>query len=647
MLPPFKKLSTQITGILLIFFLVALGAIGMTLALSWQLEGGSAAINDAGSERMRAYRLSHLMSLGLEAGADRLRIDAALREEIALFDKLLADIGQGDPARPLAPPRSAEVKRRLDALRNDWQRRMLPLIQDYLAGEGAEPRRAALLRYRAEVEGFVAGINDLVLAMEQNYAYGTNLLRTYQLVLVLLAVCGTGLLIRFFFRLVIRPVGVLHDGLRRMAGDDLGVRLPADRKDEFGMLARGFNRMAEHLQEVHSTLEERVATKTRSLAERNDELGLLYETTAFLNDPAPLEPLCEGFIGRVVAATRADAGAVRLYSPGTEELIMTSHLGLSEQFVAKETALRCGDCLCSDVMHGGDAVAFEVARPPAPLRLNSCVREGFGTASVFTITHNKRRLGIFNLYFNAPRPLGEREKIMLETLGQHLGAAVENLRLRSREREMAVSEERNLLAQELHDSIAQGLAFINIQAQLLEDSLRRNDVPEAGATLDSLKEGIQESYDHVRELLVHFRTRMQEIELEAAIADTLSKFESQTGIATAFEKSGSSLPMPAEEQIQVVHIVQESLSNIRKHARATRVAVKVERSMQGVSIQVEDDGVGFDPQSSPALHSDRHVGLKIMNERARRVGGQCEIESATGKGTRVSLWLPRQKMEVA
>ena len=100
MLPPFKKLSTQITGILLIFFLVALGAIGMTLALSWQLEGGSAAINDAGSERMRAYRLSHLMSLGLEAGADRLRIDATLREEIALFDKLLADIGQGDPARP-------------------------------------------------------------------------------------------------------------------------------------------------------------------------------------------------------------------------------------------------------------------------------------------------------------------------------------------------------------------------------------------------------------------------------------------------------------------------------------------------------------------------------------------------------------------
>ena len=94
MLSRFKKLSTQIIGMLLIFFVVALGAIGMTLALSWQLEGGSAAINDAGSERMRSYRFSHLMALGLEPGADRVRVDAALAEEITLFEKLLADIGR-------------------------------------------------------------------------------------------------------------------------------------------------------------------------------------------------------------------------------------------------------------------------------------------------------------------------------------------------------------------------------------------------------------------------------------------------------------------------------------------------------------------------------------------------------------------------
>lgn len=647
MLSRFKKLSTQIIGMLLIFFVVALGAIGMTLALSWQLEGGSAAINDAGSERMRSYRFSHLMALGLEPGADRVRVDAALAEEITLFEKLLADIGRGDPARPLAPPRTAEVKRRIGHLHQVWESRMRPVLRTYLeSGEDAQ-RRAALVRYRDEVEGFVSGINDLVLAMERDYAYGTNLLRTYQIVLVLLAVAGTVLLIRFFLRLVIRPVRILHDGLRRMAGDDLGVRVPAEQQDEFGMLARGFNRMAEHLQTVYATLEERVAIKTRNLAERNDELGLLYETTAFLNEPTPLDGLCDGFLRRILAATRADAGAVRLYSPGTEELIMTSHVGLSETFVANETALRCGDCLCSDVMHGAEPIAFQPAHPPAPLRLNSCLREGFATASVFTITHNKRRLGVFNLYFKTPQELGERHKIMLETLGQHLGAAIENLRLRSREREMAVSEERNLLAQELHDSIAQGLAFLNIQVQLLDDSLKRHDVGEAEATVESLREGIRESYDHVRELLVHFRTRVGQSELESALVDTLAKFESQTGIATTFEKLGSGLPMPPEEQIQVIHIIQESLSNIRKHVRASQVLVRVERSLAGVAIRVEDNGVGFDPAGISSPHAERHVGLKIMKERAHRVGGRCQVDSQAGQGTQVSLWLPRQKMEVA
>jgi two-component system nitrate/nitrite sensor histidine kinase NarX len=129
MLSRFKKLSTQIIGMLLIFFVVALGAIGMTLALSWQLEGGSAAINDAGSERMRSYRFSHLMALGLEPGADRVRVDAALAEEITLFEKLLADIGRGDPARPLAPPRTAEVKRRIGHLHQVWESRMRPVLR--------------------------------------------------------------------------------------------------------------------------------------------------------------------------------------------------------------------------------------------------------------------------------------------------------------------------------------------------------------------------------------------------------------------------------------------------------------------------------------------------------------------------------------
>jgi two-component system nitrate/nitrite sensor histidine kinase NarX len=279
--------------------------------------------------------------------------------------------------------------------------------------------------------------------------------------------------------------------------------------------------------------------------------------------------------------------------------------------------------------------------------LRNCIREGFATASAFNVRYNRQQVGVFNLYFRERRAVSEQERDLLETLGQHLGVAVENQRLRSRERELAVSEERNLLAQELHDSIAQGLAFLNIQAQLLDDSLKRGRSEEALETVSQLREGVQESYDDVRELLVHFRTRMHQADLDSALRETLEKFEGQTGIATGIVTRGGGLPLDPAEETQVMHIVQESLSNIRKHAQAGRVQVTVERSLAGFAVTVEDDGRGFDPATDPHLQSDRHVGLKIMRERAHRIGAVLEIMSEPGKGTCVRLAVPGRLAEVA
>jgi len=462
-----------------------------------------------------------------------------------------------------------------------------------------------------------------------------------------MAALGTAVLIWFFMQQVIRPVSELHAGIRRMGKNDLGVRVPVESDDEFGGLAKGFNEMAEHLQAAYGTLEERVAAKTRSLGERNRELGILYEITAVLSEPVPIEALCHGFLSRIRAALGADAGAVRLYAAGTEKLYLMNHEGLSAEFVARESEMNCGDCLCGDVIDTGMPVAFDTVNPPPGMKLRTCIREGFATATAFTVQYDRQRIGVFNLYFRQAHPISAQEVNLLETLGRHLGVAIENQRLRSREKELAVSEERNLLAQELHDSIAQGLAFLNIQAQLLQDSLNKQDVEEATGTVAELRAGIQESYDKVRELLVHFRIRMHQTDLDSAIAASLAKLEDQTGVAVRFERSGSGLPLLPENQIQVMHIVQECLSNIRKHARASTVKVVVRRGREGMQIEVADDGVGFDPETDPAVMSGHHVGLKIINQRAHRVGGQCQVKSAAGQGTRVSLWLPRRQREAA
>jgi two-component system nitrate/nitrite sensor histidine kinase NarX len=638
------KLSRKIVGMLVVFFAVATVAIGLTLLISWQLEGVAAAINDAGSQRMRSYRIGHLMARGLEVRAQEVQIGSALSEERERFERVLRDLQQGDPARPLAQPRNREVQARLSEVGQVWQASIRPLVDNYLTSGRAERERITD-RFDRELEGFVSSINELVLAMERSYAFDTNLLRSVQAVLVLFAILGTFVLIRYFDRLVIRPVGILHAGMQRMTGNDLSVRVPVASDDELGALAGGFNQMAEHLESVHGTLEHRVEAETSRLAQRNRELGILYGMTTFLTEPAPLEALCEGFLYRIKTTLGADAGAVRLYLPQTEKLYLMTHDGLSEEFIANEGQINCGDCLCGDVFQTSRPAAFATANPPEGMRLRTCIREGFATATAFSILCDKQRIGVYNLYFRRPQALSEQEVHLLETLGHHLGVAIENQRLKSREKELAVSEERNLLAQELHDSIAQGLAFLNIQVQLLQDSLRKGRTDEAMQTAGQLREGVQESYDDVRELLVHFRTRVHQSDLDSAINAALEKFEGQTGIKTAFDRRGAMVPMAPTDEIQIMHIVQESLSNIRKHAKASQVRVVVDQDMACSRITIQDDGVGFDPQTDPNCLSDRHVGLKIMRERAHRIGAECQVASQPGAGACVTLSLPKENRE--
>ncbi|PKO31226.1 MAG: histidine kinase [Betaproteobacteria bacterium HGW-Betaproteobacteria-7] len=632
------KLSRKIVGTLIVFLLVLTGSISLTLLISWQLEGVAAAINDAGSQRMRTYHLALLMTrTATSAEPAALELVAG---ETRVFDQVLLHLERGDPVRPLASPRDAESRQLLLRVGQTWQQELRPLVEAFLAATPAE-RPAILARFDAELESFVGNINELVMAMERAYAEDTELLRTVQGLLLMFAVIGTVLVIRFLIRLVIRPVNVLTAGMQRMTGNDLGVRLPETSDDELGGLARGFNQMAGHLQSVYATLEERVDAKTRSLEQRNRELGILYEATSLLTEPVQLESLCQSFLDHIKSALGADAGAVRLYMPESQKLYLVTHEGLSDAFLERENVLNCGECLCGEVIQSGMPAVFDTVNPPRGMKLGSCIREGFATATAFSIVHGKQRLGVYNLYFRETHPLSAQERHLLETLGQHLGVAIENQRLKSREMELAVSEERNLLAQELHDSIAQGLAFLNIQVQLLQDSLRKGRQEEALQTAEQLREGVQESYDDVRELLVHFRSRMLQADLDSAITSALEKFEGQTGIATRFDQIGHGAPLNPADEIQIMHIIQEALSNIRKHARASNVQVTLRRNTAGADIEVRDDGIGFDTENEPNVQSDRHVGLQIMRERAHRVGAECRIVSSIGEGSRVLLSLPK------
>jgi len=635
---PSRRLSDKLAIIAVSFMLVALGAVGITLYVAWQLEGGAAAVNAMGSQRMRSYHIAMLVAERAARPADEADLAAAARAEVTSFEQTLAELAKGDPARPMIMPRTMLIQERFSALRTRWRDQVRPAIETLLTAPESQAAAQMLPRYRAATEEFVGQIDALVLAMEQEISSKTALLRLLQFGLIALSVAGTVALIYLMFLLIVRPVTRLEDGMQRMAAGDFDVRLPVETSDEFGALATGFNRMAGHLADLYRTLERRVADKTRSLADKNEELATLYEVAAVLAEPGSTEELCREFLRKLGARLGAHAGAVRLIQPDTGSMHLLVHEALPADFVAAERCLERGQCLCGEAaqrQRGGVYSLEQHVRGEEGFR---CARLGFTVLGVFPIRFGSQQLGVFNLYFRRPREFTPAQRQMLDTIGQHLGIALESQRLAAREKEMAISEERNLIAQELHDSIAQSLAFLNMQAQMLEDSIAHGQVERARAELGRIREGIQASYDDVRELLVHFRTRLTQLDIESAIASSLERFEGQTGIRTTFVQSGAAMPLSPEIQIQVLHIIQECLSNTRKHAGATSLRVDMQRG-SGYLFRVSDDGRGFDPAQ---ITSDMHVGLRIMRERAHRIGGKLSLRSRPGAGTEVTLELPRE-----
>jgi len=633
------KLSSKLVGVQVFFLAVALASIGLSLFVSWRLEGNAAAINDAGSLRMRTYHLAFLASEVVRVPTDAQALTSVVTGEIDAFDRIVETLRRGDPARPLFVPPADTIAARLDLLGREWEE-LEPAFRRVASG-------APLGVERGRIDAFVTTVDRLVQAIERDSAETARLLRAIQVALVALAVAGTVALIALSFLIVIRPVRRLEEGLQRMAQGRFEARLPVESHDEFGSLSEGFNRMAERLEQSYRTLEARVTEKTRSLAEQNARLGTLYDMTAYLNSSSSIEELARGFLRRLISTTGAAGGLVRLVSRDGDTLHRFVEQGLGQAFLERETCIARNECACGDaVTHGVPVIhVLRGQRVPFPVSLPHCREAGFGTVAAFAIGAHRQALGVYNLFFTDVREIPAETRHMLESLGQHLGNAIENVRLASREREVAIVEERNLLAQELHDSIAQALAFLNLQVQLLRRSLSAGRTAEVSETLEAIQSGVQESYADVRELLTHFRTRASEGDIEHGLRSLLARFERQAGVPTALSIDGNALQLAPDDQLQVMHILQEALSNVRKHAHAKRVDVEVHRGPDYVFV-VRDDGRGFDPARPPA-DGDAHVGLRIMRERAEKIGASVAVVSRPGRGTEIALRVPMLQKEAA
>ena len=601
------------------FLLMAMGLIAALVWMSWQLDGGAAAVNEAGRMRMQAYR----MVLSVSTGDTQ-----ALPQQIVEFERSLQLLRHGDPERPLFVPWDDAVGQRFATVEHDWAH--------FRSRFATSPSPAAAPSLGTDAATFASHIDAFAASIEAHLSRSTSLMHLMQVTMLALAVVGAAVLVYTGYWFVLEPMGLLKQAIGRIQGGDLGARVASGTTDEFDTLATGFNSMAEQLQSMYRSLESRVQEKTAQLDEKRERLESLYEVTTLVAQATTLDTLAPGFTKSIARIARADGVALRWSDETNRRYLMLASHGLPQAMLDAEHCLTAGDCHCGSPSAPPGARVIAI-RTMEPARMRHCAQAGFETVVSVPIRSHDRLMGEVDLFFHAQIDISDAERSLFEALTAHLAGAMENLRLNALDMEAAVSQERSFLARELHDSIAQSLAFLKIQVQLMRDALASGDADQVQHVLGEIDVGVRESYGDVRELLMHFRTRANAEDIEPALLTTLRKFEHQTGLKATLQMAGQGLPLAPDLQVQVLHIVQEALSNVRKHARAGRVWLDVQQQPQW-RLEVRDDGLGFSNEGGS--HDETHVGLRIMAERAERLGARLEVLSTPGRGTSVVLTLP-------
>jgi signal transduction histidine kinase len=215
--------------------------------------------------------------------------------------------------------------------------------------------------------------------------------------------------------------------------------------------------------------------------------------------------------------------------------------------------------------------------------------------------------------------------------------ALEHTIMAARLQSIATLEERSRIAREMHDSLAQLLGFLNLELQTLEQWIKQEDYSRAMDEILAARQKVREAQEDVTENIISLRTTLaSEGGFIPALRAYTKEFSQHTGLAVELLAEGSDiLPLSPLAEAQLVRIVQEALANVRKHAKAEKVKIRLAPRNGVLNVRINDDGVGF--RIKPRRG---HFGLQTMRERAEVVGGGLTISSTPGKGTQVELWLP-------
>jgi nitrate/nitrite-specific signal transduction histidine kinase len=384
------------------------------------------------------------------------------------------------------------------------------------------------------------------------------------------------------------------------------------------------------------------ATLLVETKQREKQAITLYRLGMKISAPLSLRDVLDAVAEAARELMNADIGLVGLMDDEVQAVIVKAVAGAQRNLTINMRMSVNKQAPWSELRAGQPYMTNEDDSSILNLHDNDLIsREQIKSVLAVPLLRGGQFLGLVEVMTRKPRFFKQRDGRLLSRLANQVVVAVENAQLYRQLHHLVTLEERDRLARELHDHLAQGLAYLKVKASITEDLLSNAQIEQAQVSLLELKKASQVLYTDVREEIFNLRTAVKEQDgFFSVLRDYLIDYETHYDLEIhMIIEDDCPSEFSSEVASQLLRVIQEALTNVRRHSDAAKVLINCRQGGEQVCISIEDDGQGFYPDEVTKDGGQRY-GLQIMRERAESVGGSLEIDSLPGKGTRVVVSVP-------
>ncbi|MGP5416300.1 histidine kinase [Psychrobacter faecalis] len=659
-----QSLSLHAWGAILIIATLAVMSTLGSGALAWVARSDAEAINVAGSVRMATYRLNfqiatdfsddHPFSPSLHVGqnsvGDKTNEQSAKQDKLDFANKTTAekiDILSRDMENRLeglqvyqltSANRHVRINEQLKEIKEQWYQDLKPA----LLAQDKQGFYSVSSRYIEDVNDFVG---ELQYRNEQRQTWQQNLQILSLLLIAIIVLIG----MRRLQKSILLPIQQLIKANNQFKRGQTQTRVSIKGYREFEVLGSSFNDMAGTIETYQRSLESEVQIKTQHLVKANQVLSLFYDFSKSLTTSQvslyQLDDLIADF-SKALPHLEFTLCIQNKYITNKNAIVLHGEKmkELCKKLSCESCGIKNGEHTKSyPIVHQQETFGELRVRPKSTLVMNrSFVTDGDDNADNHSNIMAEQRIQMTeagSIFPFVSAELDAQNDELIVALTNLISTALSLRKQRQQEHQLILFEERSTIARELHDSLAQSLSYLKIQVSVLERHLKNAGSEPVQApvyqNIEQIKIGLGSAYQQLRDLLVTFRLTIDNDNFDEALRDAASEFASKGNFNMTVHNRIMTLNLSATEQIDLIQIAREALSNISRHAKAKNVEIQLayEDGDKYIVMSIIDDGVGM----SGSVDQTQHHGLIIMKERAHNIGGELIVTDNQPQGTIITV----------